>query len=127
MRPVQSNDKSYVKDKLADFIETDLLPAMRGVYAKADISTDIIGEVTGLDPLPENAARDLIASLVGANHADVVPFGTEAGLFQTLGADVVICGPGSISQAHKANEFVAIDQLRSCCDMLDKLARRLSV
>jgi acetylornithine deacetylase len=76
--------------------------------------------------MDNNAARDLVAGLVGANSADVVAFCTEAGLFQRMGLSVVICGPGSIEQAHKADEFVAIDQLAACLDMLDRLGQNLA-
>lgn len=72
-------------------------------------------------PMAENAARDLIARLTGANTCDLVPFGTEAGLFQGLGMDVVVCGPGSIAQAHKADEYISLEQLQRCLDMLDRL------
>ena len=65
------------------------------------------------------------AVLTGANGADLVAFGTEAGLFQTLGTQIVICGPGSIEQAHKADEFVSDDQLQRCDALLDKLLVRL--
>ena len=54
-----------------------------------------------------------------------MPFGTEAGIFQNLGVDVVVCGPGSIEQAHKADEFVAVEQLVRCLKMLEKLAVKL--
>ena len=125
MRPVQPSDHALVKDTILAYLETDLLPAMRSVHPKADIRTEIIGEVAGLEPLSENAARDLIAGLVGSNGADVVSFGTEAGLFQQMGMDVVVCGPGSIAQAHKPDEFIAIDQLAACISMLETLADRV--
>ncbi len=125
MRPVQQIDIDFVKTTLAAYIETELLPAMRAVHPAADITTQTLGEVTGLEPMAENAARDLVADLTGANSADVVPFGTEAGLFQEMGMDVVVCGPGSIAQAHKADEFVSLDQLQQCLTMLDRLGGRL--
>ena len=59
------------------------------------------------------------------NRADVVPFGTEAGLYASLGMSTVICGPGSIEQAHKPDEYLALDQLQMCLDMLDGLERRI--
>jgi acetylornithine deacetylase len=61
--------------------------------------------------------------LTGANGADLVPFGTEAGIFQDLGMSVVVCGPGSIAQAHKPDEFVGIDQVELCLKMLHVLSR----
>lgn len=126
MRPVQQSDLAYVKDQIGSYVETQLLPAMRQVCPDADIKIETIGEVDGLEPLSENAARDLVAGLLGANGADLVPFGTEAGLFQEMGMDVVVCGPGSIAQAHKPDEYVSLDQLEACLGMLDRLAERLT-
>jgi acetylornithine deacetylase len=122
MRPVQDSDARFVKDALRRYCEDALLPEMRKVVPQASIETDVIGEVAGLIPKDHNAARDLLMRLSGANTADLVPFGTEAGLFQSLGMDVVICGPGSIDQAHKADEFLALDQLAACLDLLSQLA-----
>ena len=124
-RPVQTSDFRFVKDTMEAFIEQDLLPKMRAVYPQADISTETLGEVVGLEPMTENAARDLMVGLLGANSAGVVPFGTEAGLFQQMGMDVIVCGPGSIAQAHKPDEFVSLDQLDACLGMLERLGQRL--
>ena len=73
-----------------------------------------------------NAARELVAELTGANGADTVAFGTEAGLFQALGSDVVVCGPGSILQAHKPDEYLSREQLALCCEMLTRLGGKLA-
>ncbi|WP_339761663.1 acetylornithine deacetylase [uncultured Sulfitobacter sp.] len=124
-RPVQTHDLRFVKETMEAFVEQELLPQMRAVYPQADISTETLGEVVGLEPMSENAARDLVSGLVGANGADVVPFGTEAGLFQQMGMDVVVCGPGSIAQAHKPDEFVSLDQLGACLGMLERLGQKL--
>ncbi|MCE0505504.1 acetylornithine deacetylase [Roseivivax sp. GX 12232] len=126
MRPVQPADARYVKDNIRAYVEEELLPQMRAVHPDADVVTEVIGEVTGLEPLPENAARDLVAKLTGANGADLVPFNTEAGLLQDLGMSVVVCGPGSIAQAHKPDEFVSRDQLSQCLDMLRGLGAQLA-
>ena len=125
MRPVQPADADFVKGEIGAYVEGTLLPAMRAVHPEADITVETIGEVAGLEPMETNAARDLAAELTGGNIADVVPFGTEAGLFQSLGIDVVVCGPGSIDQAHKPDEFVAEEQLAACLDMLARLGARL--
>ncbi len=122
MRPVQQSDLRFVKAEVAAFCSDVLLPEMRAVAAHANIETETIGEVIGLEPMDENAARDLVYQLTGANHASCVPFGTEAGLFQSIGLDAVLCGPGSIDQAHRPDEFVSLDQLDQCLTMLDRLA-----
>lgn len=125
-RPVQSSDFHYVKDEIDAYVRGTLLPAMRAVHPEADIVTEVVGEVTGLEPADRNVARDMILALTGGNGADVVPFGTEAGLFAETGMSVVVCGPGAIDQAHKADEFVAADQLSACLTMLAGLERRLT-
>ena len=126
MRPVQGADADFVKTEIDKYCREDLLPAMRAVHPEAGITLTTIGEIIGLEPMPENAARDLVAELTGANTAGLVAFGTEAGLFQELGSDVVVCGPGSILQAHKPDEFVSTDQLVACLVMLEKLGSRIT-
>lgn len=126
MRPVQTSDADFVKSSMKRYCEDVLLPKMLEIYPDASIQTDIIGEVMDLMPTDKNEALRIVSELTGANTADVVPFGTEAGIFQSIGMDVVVCGPGSIDQAHKANEFIEIDQLSQCLKMLDKLGHKLS-
>lgn len=124
-RPVQDSDMGFVKDQMAAYVADELLPEMRAIHPAAEIITETIGEVEGLEPMDHNTARELVAQLTGDNGADVVSFGTEAGLFAKLGLSAVVCGPGSIEQAHKPDEFVSLDQLSQCLTMLDGLAAKL--
>ncbi|MFP5509541.1 MAG: acetylornithine deacetylase [Alphaproteobacteria bacterium] len=126
MRPVQDSDAAFVRQTMADYCNDVLLPQMQAVCPDAGITTYVIGEVCGLEPMEENAARRLVAELTGANGADVVSFGTEAGLFQQMGLSAVLCGPGSIEQAHKADEYVTLSQLDQCLTMLHGLGERLT-
>lgn len=121
MRPINDADMAFVKSSVAAYCTRELLPAMRAIHPGAAIETEVIGEVVGLEPMEINAARDLCQHLTGHNGAHCVPFGTEAGLFQQLGMQAVLCGPGSIDQAHKPDEFVTLDQLSQCLDMLGRL------
>lgn len=125
MRPVQVSDADFVKSEIAAYVNEVLLPAMHAVDPRAGIDTYTIAEVVGLEPMTENAARQLVAELTGQNSALTVPFGTEAGLFQSLGMSAVVCGPGSIEQAHKPDEYIELSQMQQCLDMLAKLAPRL--
>lgn len=125
MRPVQRSDADYVLAEI-DHHAQQLLPAMQAVAPEASITREVIGEVAGLHPVPHNAIADIVSDLTGANGTDVVAFGTEAGLFQSLGMECVVCGPGSIEQAHKPDEFVSRDQLAACLDMLRGLERSLT-
>lgn len=125
MRPVQTSDADFVKTALRHACETELLPKMQAIFPEATIDLETIGEVAGLIPTDENEARRIVSELTGANQAELVAFGTEAGIFQALGTDVVVCGPGSIQQAHKADEFLSLDQLSQCLNMLERLGSRL--
>ena len=125
MRPVQEADAHFVRGEMQSYVDTVLLPEMQAIHPEASIFTEVIGEVAGLEPASENQARDIMTELTGANGADVVAFGTEAGLFAELGMSAVVCGPGSIDQAHKADEFIARDQLVQCLKMLDGLGAKL--
>lgn len=126
MRPISPDDASFAKRQLADYVGRVLLPSMRAVCPHCDIVTRTVGEVEGLQIVEDSEARRIVMELTGADRADVVPFGTEAGLFQSAGISSIICGPGSIEQAHKPDEFIAIDQLAACLEMLDKLSLKLS-
>lgn len=126
LRPVQPSDAQFVRDDLRAYCDDTLLPAMRAVHPDADIALEVVGEVEGLEPADENEVRDIVMELTGANGTDLVAFGTEAGIFQSYGMSAVVCGPGSIEQAHKADEFVAVEQLQQCVDMLGRLGDRLA-
>ncbi len=125
-RPVQPGDVDFVKSGIGAYVDEVLLPAMRSVTPDAAIVTTVIGEVAGLEVVPESEARRIVCELTGADAADVVSFGTEAGLYQQYGVSAVVCGPGSIAQAHKPDEFVSLDQLQACLDMLEKLRRSIA-
>ncbi len=126
MRPVQTSDADFVKSGIGAYVDEVLLPAMKAVSPEADIVTRTIGEVEGLQVATESEARAIVSELTGATEADVAAFGTEAGLFQAAGMSAVICGPGSIQQAHKPDEFIELDQLQACLDMLERLKTKIS-
>ena len=126
MRPVQASDAAFVKDDLRHYCQEVLLPAMRSICPDADIVTEVIGEVDGLEPAEKNEAKAILMELTGRDTAELVPFGTEAGVFQQYGMSAVVCGPGSIDQAHKPDEYIALDQLQQCIDMLARLGTRLA-
>lgn len=80
-----------------------------------------------LDTAPGAQVVDFVKSLTGANRTNKVAFGTEGGRFsQDLGIPTVVCGPGSMEQGHKADEFITLGQLSKCDAMLDALIDRLT-
>ena len=92
---------------------------MKKNFPNASIEKNIIGEIVGFDREDKSDACEFISSLTGDNSRQVVSFGTEAGLFQEIGISTVVCGPGSIEQAHKIDEFIVLDELKKCLDLLD--------
>jgi acetylornithine deacetylase len=127
LRNVNAGDLGYAKAEIAGYVDTELLPRMRAVFADASIVTETIGEVAGLEPLDECEAEALVRALTGdRSEAVCVSFGTEAGLYQQHGVSTVICGPGSIAQAHRPDEFIEIAELDACLDMIGGLATRLA-
>jgi acetylornithine deacetylase len=125
MRPVIDIDGRFIREEMRSYVHDILLPDMQGVWPDTSITTEVIGEVAKLVPVDNNEAKRIMMELTGAKSADVVNFGTEAGLFQSMGMDVVVCGPGSIDQAHKPDEFISFDQIHQCLSMLEKLGERL--
>ncbi len=125
MRPVAWDDAIRVKAVLERYCAEELLPEMQAVTRAAGIETDVIGEVVALEPRETNGARDLVASVLGANGTELVSFGTEAGLFQEIGLDAVVCGPGSIEQAHKPDEWIAVSELERALSLLHGIAAKV--
>lgn len=102
-----------------------LLPAMKAIAPNASITTEILASAP---PLKDRggAAQELVMELLGQTKTHVVPFAAEAGQFQEKGFSVVLCGPGSIDQAHQPNEFIEIDQITACEQFFEQLAQRLT-
>lgn len=125
MRAVQAGDTEFVLSAMAAFCAEVLLPAMRAVAPEAAIETEIVGDVVGLAPCEPNPARELAARLTGRNETALVAFNTEGGLFQGHGAATVVCGPGSIEQAHRPDEYLEIAELGRCVRMLERLSAEL--
>ncbi|HAQ36462.1 MAG: acetylornithine deacetylase [Maricaulis sp.] len=82
-------------------------------------------DVPPLRPDEDSPAERLARQLTGDNATRTVSFGSEAGQFQHSGIPTVVCGPGSITQAHQPDEFLSLDQLEACLDFMDRLNGRL--
>ena len=126
-RPVVKEDGIFLNKKIDEYANDILLPEMKKVFSKSNIRKEIIGEVTGFDRVEKSEACELVSSLTGDNSREVVSFGTEAGLFQEIGMSTVVCGPGSIEQAHKVDEFIELNELKKCLRFLDGLKKQSSL
>jgi acetylornithine deacetylase len=97
------------------------------VAGEARIELEVSHEYPGLDTAADSPVVALAAALTGNTDLVKVGYGSEGGLFSgVLGIPTVVCGPGSIDQAHKPDEFVAIEQLSRCDAILDRLVERLT-
>ena len=127
MRPVIKKDGEFINNEMDKYVSTKLLPEMTKLFPKSLIKKEIIGEIIGFNRLEKSEACEFISSLTGDNSREVVSFGTEAGLFQEIGISTVVCGPGSIEQAHKIDEFVTLDQIKKCLILLEGIKNKSSV
>ncbi|HKQ94497.1 MAG TPA: acetylornithine deacetylase [Aestuariivirgaceae bacterium] len=119
-RLVPGEDPEAVPRRL-DGLAQKLIPEMRRIGPLSNIETKRTNVVPGLKPR-NSPAVELALKLASGNETAAVSYATEAGLFQEAGMDAVICGPGSIDQAHKPNEFIAVSELQACDAFLRRLA-----
>lgn len=99
---------------------------MQAIQPSAQITTKTSIGVPGLVPEENGAAEELVRRLTGDNGRHVVSYGTEAGQFQQGGYSAVICGPGSIEQAHQANEFIEVRQFEAGWEFMENLVDNLA-
>ncbi|MBZ0217300.1 MAG: acetylornithine deacetylase [Fimbriimonadaceae bacterium] len=119
-------DPNVIPARIQAFGEQTILPALRAISPDTWIRTKVTNAVPGLKPEPGGKAEQLATAILRANDTATVSFCTEAGLFQGVGIPTVICGPGSIEQAHKPDEFVTLSELEACTAFLRGIVRQLS-
>ena len=117
-RPINKEDGVYLNNEI-DKYANELLTEMKIKYPNASIKKKIIGEIIGFNRVTNSKACEFVSSITGDNEREVVSFGTEAGLFQEIGISTVVCGPGSIEQAHKIDEFIELSEIKECLSFLE--------
>jgi acetylornithine deacetylase len=120
-RATPGADSSLVLPKLERFIAGTVLPRLQRVAPEARVVTRPRAQVPPLVDEPGGAAEQLVKFLTGANQTIGVAFATEAGQFQAAGLSAIVCGPGSILQAHQPDEFIEVSQMEAGEDFLRKL------
>ena len=123
-RPVVKEDGIFVTENIDKFVNEELLPQMKKVFPNSNIRKETIGEVIGFNRINKSEACEFVSSITGDNSREVVSFGTEAGLFQEIGISTVVCGPGSIEQAHKIDEFIELNEIKKCLSFLDGIKEK---
>nr|WP_315420712.1 acetylornithine deacetylase [uncultured Pseudomonas sp.] len=118
IRALPSQDPGEVADALKAYATQQVLPRMQAVSAQSAIHFTELSAYPGLVTDERSQAAELIAAFSGSREFGTVAFGTEGGLFDAVGIPTVVCGPGSMDQGHKPDEFVSVDQLAGCDAML---------
>ena len=121
-RSLPDEDVDALIEEVRSHADSALLPQMRAVYAKSDITITPVSSIPALNTDPGSDVVSLVKTLAGRNSHAKVAYGTEAGLFAgEAGIPSVICGPGSIGVAHKPDEYIEEGQLALCESFLDRL------
>ena len=126
VRHLPTDDPERSIGEIRRFAQTELLPEMHGRSTETGIAFTELARYPGLAADERHPVVNLAKALSGANDVGKVSFGTEAGLFQAAGIPTVVCGPGSIDQAHKPDEFIDVDQLSRLETVLDRLLERVT-
>ncbi|MDQ7981263.1 acetylornithine deacetylase [Paraburkholderia sp. SARCC-3016] len=125
VRALPGFDAQTVPDKLQAYAESELLPKMRAVQRDTDIRLQALSAYPALATEADSEAARLLALLSETSEFGTVAFGTEGGLFEQAGIPTVVCGPGSMDQGHKPDEFITLEQLARCDAMMVRLADHL--
>lgn len=125
-RPMPDEDGGKTIAEIENFANSMLLPKMKEISDEAGINIITQAPVGGLDDRNAAKASAFIADITGLNSEGVVSFGTDAGYFSDEGYSTVVFGPGSISRAHKPDEYVEISELKQGLEFFEKVAKHLS-
>jgi len=125
IRALPHHDADALTREIYDYARDRLQPEMRAVAPDSGFDFRVMNDTDGFDLAADDEAVRVVTALTGDNRTGRVSFGTEAGLFNRAGIPTVVCGPGSIEQAHKPDEFIAIDQVAQGESFFRRLMERL--
>lgn len=112
-----------IQQRIENYVRTELLPKMQREYTDARIVVENLARSPALEADEQAALTKLARSLTGDTQKRKVAFATEGGYFSSYGIPTVVCGPGHIDQAHQPDEYIEINQLKTCVAFLRKLAK----
>ncbi len=125
-RFLPDRDPSKIVERVKARAAAEVLPKYQRRAAEAKFDTELHAHYPGLAMDEDSPAIHLARELTGANQVEAVAYGTEAGHFQSYGIPAVICGPGSIEQAHRPDEFCKLSELEACEAFLRKVIAKAS-
>jgi acetylornithine deacetylase len=125
VRHLPGDDPDALLDELKAFIANEVEPEMHRIDPQSGFEILQLSEIPSLDTSAETEIVALVQDLTGNHDVGKVSYGTEASQFQRAGIPSVVCGPGSIAQAHKPNEYITVEQVRACEGFLRRLLDRM--
>lgn len=125
-RHLSEDSPSSIEAKIETFLKDDLLPRMQKESPDANITLSKFAGAPGLSQVETAEINQLVRKITADDEARKAAYATEAGLFQQAGIPSILCGPGSIEQAHRANEFVTVSQLEKCEKFLLEVVRKFN-
>ncbi|MGX9255987.1 acetylornithine deacetylase [Pantoea ananatis] len=126
-RTLPDTDAQILYDSVRHFAEAELMPEMQRIDPSCNIVFHSLSDYPGLLTDPQTDVARWLAQWSGQDDFTTVAFGTEGGLFNEMGIATLVCGPGSMEQGHKADEFVSVDQLERCMSMLKNLCQWMAI
>jgi acetylornithine deacetylase len=126
-RSLPDENPDEILDQIQQFVQAEVLPDLREFAPAASVRTEPVARVPPLIPDPQARAETWVRFLPGVRQggSGEVSFATEAGSFQRAGISTVVCGPGSIDQAHQPDEFIDPSELARCAQMIDAVLEHL--
>ena len=126
VRHLPGDDPDALIAEFRSYLAREIEPEMHRVDAATGFELVQLSEIPALDTSAETRIVALVQELTGNSEVGKVSYGTEASQFQRAGIPTVVCGPGSIAQAHKPNEFIALEQVEACEKFLRRLMERMT-
>lgn len=126
VRSLPGSNPEAVTAELKAYAAEELEPRMQAVHAEAGIAMNLLAAYPGLATTPHGDASRFVSKISESTDFGTVAFGSEGGLYDLAGIPAIVCGPGSMDQGHKPDEFITIEQLRRCDAMLGRLATSLA-
>ena len=124
-RIIPDEPPNEIIERFNNYVESNILPQMQEVWESSSVETVRRSRIPPLLPAVNSSAETLAMALMETNNTYTVAYGTEAGLFQEADIPTVVCGPGSIDQAHKPNEFIELSQVKMCETFVLRLIQNL--
>lgn len=122
-RRLPDTEAKSIIDPIQSYVTNELLPQMKKEYADASITLELLSSVPSFEASEEASITKTLRQLTQCQEIRKVAYATEAGLFQQSQIPTILCGPGNIAQAHRANEYIELSQLELCETLLRDLVR----